>query len=308
MSPSPSPSFGLTVCCAAIAATPGRLLRPRAPEKELLASIHDVGLPPAHATVRLVVLPQASTTAPGPIVVEGAFRPLKVSMSMTTFLVEHPQGRFLIDPAMCADVHTQVVPLLPRALRRLVAPHKPVLGLGEALSNAGHSVTDIDFVLPTHLHWDHIAGLLELPAPVPVLATAGEHTAAMQSTVTELLLRRRPFTPYVLDGPPVLTFTSSLDIFGDGSVILVDLAGHTPGSVGIILALENNTRVLLPGDAVWHSQQVTLIREKAPFPGNLVDSDRDAAFVAIHRLHALPPHVRIIAAHDRAAITAYCAQ
>ncbi len=307
-SPAATPTFGLRVCCAAIAATPGRLLRPRAPDKELLASIHDAGLPPAHATVRLVMLPQAISTAPGPIVVEGAFRPLKVSMSMTTFLVEHPQGRFLIDPAMCADVHAQVVPLLPRALRRVVAPKKAVVGLGEALSGAGLSVTDIDFVLPTHLHWDHIAGLLELPAPVPVLATADEHTAAMHSAVTEILLRRRPFAPYLLDGPPVLTFTSSFDLFEDGSVILVDLAGHTPGSVGIILALDDGTRLLLAGDAVWHSRQVVLIREKAPFPGNLVDHDRDAAFAAIHRLHALPAHVRIIAAHDSAAITAHCAR
>ncbi len=213
-----------------------------------------------------MVLPQAISTAPGPIVVEGAFRPLTVSMSMTTFLVEHPQARFLIDPAMCADVHAQVVPLLPRAIRRVVAPNKPVLGLGEALSGAGRAVTDVDFILPTHLHWDHIAGLLELPAHVPVHATVEEHTAAMQSPVTELLLRRQPFDPYVLDGPPVLTFTSSFDLFGDGAVVLVDLAGHTPGSVGILLALDDGTRVLLAGDAVWHSRQITLIREKAPFP------------------------------------------
>lgn len=252
-----------------------------------------------------MVLPQAISAAPGPIVVEGAFRPLTVSMSMTTFLVEHPQARFLIDPAMCADVHAQVVPLLPRAIRRVVAPSKPVLGLGEALSGAGRAVTDVDFVLPTHLHWDHIAGLLELPALVPVHATVEEHTAAMQSPVTELLLRRQPFDPYVLDGPPVLTFTSSFDFFGDGAVVLVDLAGHTPGSVGILLALDDGARVLLAGDAVWHSRQITLIREKAPFPGNLVDHSRDATFRSIHRLHALPAHVRIIAAHDCAAISAY---
>lgn len=78
-----------------------------------------------------MVLPQAISTAPGPIVVEGAFRPLTVSMSMTTFLVEHPQARFLIDPAMCADVHAQVVPLLPRAIRRVVAPNKPFSAWGK---------------------------------------------------------------------------------------------------------------------------------------------------------------------------------
>ncbi len=300
------PSLSLASCCAAIAATSVRLIRPRAPNARLLESIHDAGTPPARTTVRLTILRQAVSTVPAPLVIEGSFRPLMVPMSMTTFLVEHPRGRFLVDPAMCADVHTQVVPLLPRALRRLVAPPKPVLGLGEALADAGHNVTDVDFVLPTHLHWDHIAGLLDLPAAVPVRATDAEYAEAERTTVTESLLRPHPFDPYVLDGPPVLTFTASCDLFGDGSIILVDLAGHTPGSVGILLALNDDRRVLLAGDAVWHSRQITLIREKAPFPGNLVDHDRDGTFDAIHRLHALPRHVHTIPAHDYTVIDTRC--
>ena len=32
----------------------------------------------------------------------------------------------------------------------------------------------------------------------------------------------------------MLTFTRSRDLFSDNSVILVDLAGHTPGSVGVL--------------------------------------------------------------------------
>jgi len=33
----------------------------------------------------------------------------------------------------------------------------------------------------------------------------------------------------------VLTFTRSHDLFGDGSVVVVDLAWHTPGSVSVLL-------------------------------------------------------------------------
>ncbi|MEO7194014.1 MAG: hypothetical protein ABIZ05_04210 [Pseudonocardiaceae bacterium] len=57
--------------------------------------------------------------------------------------------------------------------------------------------------------------------------------------------------------------------------------------------------MLLAGDAVWHRLQVRLLRATAPFPGQLVDADRDAAFAGVHRLHALPPTIEIIPSHDR---------
>jgi len=60
-------------------------------------------------------------------------------------------------------------------------------------------------------------------------------------------LEGRTTIDYELDGPPVLTFTRSHDLFGDGSVVLVDLAGHTPGSVGVLLHTSAGP-VLLAGD------------------------------------------------------------
>ncbi|WP_280453171.1 hypothetical protein [Nocardia cyriacigeorgica] len=47
-------------CCAALVATPPKLLRPRRPDTGLLASIEPAPLPPVRATVRLRVIPQAT--------------------------------------------------------------------------------------------------------------------------------------------------------------------------------------------------------------------------------------------------------
>lgn len=76
------------------------------------------------------------------------------------------------------------------------------------------------------------------------------------------------------------------------------------GSIGVLLAVDDGSRVLLAGDAVWGNLQIRLLREKAQMPGALFDADRDAAFATIHRLHALPACIEVIAAHDHAAITA----
>jgi glyoxylase-like metal-dependent hydrolase (beta-lactamase superfamily II) len=90
---------------------------------------------------------------------------------------------------------------------------------------------------------------------------------------------------------------SEHDLLGDGSVILVEMAGHTPGSVGVLLRTEKGP-VLIAGDTAWHSLQIEHIRQKAPYPGQLVDSDRAGTFRMLHRLHAIRDRVRFIPTHD----------
>lgn len=303
--PPEKPSATLSACCGALAATPARLLRPRRADHALLARLldADAGAPAGHGTVRVTALAQAEQHPPAAFIAEGARRPARLRLGMTTFLVEHSRARFLVDPSMCADVHRRVLRQLPAPLRVFVAPAKPVTGLAEVLDRAGAAPERIDFALPTHLHWDHVAGLLELPDSLPVHTSAAEHDWALSGPVAPHgvargPLRGRRFARYELDGPPVWTFPRSLDLFGDGAVVLVDLAGHTPGSVGVLLALDGGRRVLLAGDAVWHGLQLRLQRGTAPFPGRLTDADHEGAFATAHRLFALPEGVDVIAAHD----------
>lgn len=296
-------------CCTALAATPARLLRPRRPDTDLLARLEVTDPPPATRTVGLTALTQARTSAPEILVAEGHRSVRSYPMGYASFLVEHPRARFLVDPSMCSTPHRRVLPELPFPVPLLVAPDKPVRGLDDALEAHGLTGDDIDFVVPTHLHWDHVAGLLDLPASVQVRLPATEYDWAMRGPQAPLGVARGPllgraFDTFSLDGPPVLGFERSADLFGDGSVLLLDLAGHTPGSIGVLLAVDDGSRVLLAGDAVWGNLQIRLLREKAQMPGALFDADRDAAFATIHRLHALPAGIEVIAAHDHAAITA----
>jgi glyoxylase-like metal-dependent hydrolase (beta-lactamase superfamily II) len=299
----------LVSCCAAVAATPARLLRPRQPDARFLASLTSAPVPPARAAVRLRALPQSRTGAPLTIVAEGVRSLRSVWTVYGTFLVEHPRARFLVDPGMCADVHQRVLPGQPFPLALLTNPQRPVLGLADALATHEVDVADIDFVLATHLHWDHVSGLLELPESVPLRVRASEYDWAMSGLhapygVVRTPLRGRSFAPLELDGPPVLTFGASHDLFGDGAVVLVDLAGHTPGSVGVLLAVDDGARVLLAGDAVWNTLQIKLVREKAPMPGQLFDADRDRTFETVQRLHSLPAGIEVVASHDFDAVMA----
>ncbi|MGM7646403.1 MBL fold metallo-hydrolase [Nocardia sp. JW2] len=298
----------LTCGVAAISSGP-RLLWPRGADTRFLAALEQAPLPPARHTVSLAALTQAELSAPTAAVVEGTRTLRCTPLTMSAFLIRHPEATFLVDPALCAGVHQRVLPELPFPIARVVALDDPVRGLSEALADHELTGADIDFVLPTHLHWDHVSGLYELPGWVPIRVPGAEYRWAMGDSgapfaVARGPLRGRVFDLYDLDGPPVLTFRRSHDLFGDGSVLIVDLVGHTPGSIGVLLAVDDGSRVLLAGDAVWSRRQIELIREKAPIPGDFVDHDRTAAFETIHRLHALPPEIEVIPAHDRAAVNA----
>jgi glyoxylase-like metal-dependent hydrolase (beta-lactamase superfamily II) len=295
---------------AALATTITGAIRPKRPDRRFLDSLSDVGLPEARTAVRIRPLRQVPSEAPSAFIVEGRRHSAKIRMGMTTFLVEHPDATFLVDPSICEDVGRRALSELPAVLRKAVEPPKDIVPIRDMLSEVGLGPEDIAFALPTHLHWDHVSGLLDLPG-LEIKAHDIEWDWAMGTSIApsagvRASLVDRPVDTYDLDGPPVLTFTRSHDLLGDGSVLLVDLAGHSPGSVGVLLSTTRGP-VLIAGDAAWHSTQIEDIRQKAGFPGCLVDNDRRETFRTLHRLHAARHSATILPTHDHDATSAYAA-
>ena len=293
---------GLLECCQSFAGLPRGFVRPRRPDKHLLASLTDYGLPPPKTTVEVITLPQRDRMVPTSAIAEGVWRPLRIASVMNAFVIRHPRATFVVDPGVCVDVIGRAVAQLPWIARIAVTPPTDVIDIQRALALACIDAATIDFALPTHLHWDHVAGLLDLDA-LPVHLHRVEHTWAMSGPCAphggvRPAVLNRPVTIYDLDGPPALTFPRSHDLFGDRSVILVDLGGHTPGSIGV-LAQTPTGPTLLAGDAVWSRVQIDRFRQKASYPGLLVDDDRDATWETMHRLYSVREHVNIVASHDR---------
>ncbi|MEE2854360.1 MAG: MBL fold metallo-hydrolase [Actinomycetota bacterium] len=298
----PVRSPGLRQCCGAAAGLVLGMVRPRRPDERFLRSVVDAGLPDPGRTVTVTALPQLPRPVPTAAIVEGAFTPARIENSLTSFVVTHPAATFIVDPAVCGDVERRAIAQLPAVLRVAVRPPAGTIPTRTALN--GLPDARLDFALPTHAHWDHVSGLLDLPG-LPVHLHRREHSWIGSGGVAPVggvrdSLRDRPVNEYDLDGPPVLTFTASHDLFGDHSVLLVDLAGHTPGSVGV-LAHTARGWILIAGDAAWHYLQIDKIRQKSSYPGNLVDEDRDETFKTLQRLHLARHAVTIIPTHDHQA-------
>ncbi|GGX37785.1 MBL fold metallo-hydrolase [Streptomyces noursei] len=276
------------------------MLRPRPSDERFLRSLGNAGLPTAHRTVTVTSLAQVPRQVPTVAVAEGRFSPLRIANSLTSFVIQHPEATFLVDPGFCVDADRRAIAQLPRVLRMAVRPPTDTIPTITALQREPRLPAP-QFALPTHAHWDHICGLLDLPG-LPVYLHGVEHSWISQGTVAPVggvrdSLKGRPLVEYDLDGPPILTFTRSHDLFDDGSVVLVDLAGHTPGSIGV-LAHTPRGWILLAGDAAWHSLQIDEIRQKASYPGNFADYDRDLTFKTLHRLHLARHFATVVPTHD----------
>ncbi len=108
-------------------------------------------------------------------------------------------------------------------------------------------------VLLTHTHLDHVLGLPDVPAGVPVIVGPGELEAR---GVEAALLRptmRRLFEGITLSIPdPADAVEPGLgqiawDLLGDGSLWVLSTPGHTPGALSF-LALTTEGPVLFVGD------------------------------------------------------------
>jgi glyoxylase-like metal-dependent hydrolase (beta-lactamase superfamily II) len=224
---------------------------------------------------------------------------------LSSFVVTHPEATFIVDPGVCRNADQRVIVQLPAFLRFAVRPPADTVPTVTALDESPIGAPKLDFALPTHAHWDHVSGLLDLP-DLPVHLHRREREWVMTGQVAPVggvrdSLSGRTAVEYDLDGPPILTFERSHDVFGDGSVVLLDLAGHTPGSIGVLLHIASGW-LLLAGDAAWHTFQIDDIRQKSSYPGGLADDDRAETFRTLHRLHAVRNQVTVIPTHDHHAI------
>jgi glyoxylase-like metal-dependent hydrolase (beta-lactamase superfamily II) len=191
-------------CCTAAAGLVRGLVRPKRPDERFIRSVVDAGLPDPGCTVTVTALPQVPRPVPTAAVVEGTFTPARVENSLTSFLVTHPKATFIVDPAVCTNVEQRAIAQLPAVLRVAVRPPAntvPTITALARLPKAPH----LDFALPTHAHWDHVSGLLDLP-DLPVHLHRREREWVSSGPIAPVggvrdSLRNRPVSEYDLDGP-----------------------------------------------------------------------------------------------------------
>ena len=246
-----------------------------------------------------------SVTIPEQIAVRGSFSLTPCPITYSGVLIRHPRATFLYDTGLSSNIYDFLAgqPLL---FRKTLANFDFVQSLHSHLTQQKLEPDDLDFALLSHLHWDHVSGIPDLPG-VHLRINRVEYDAAQlglleaNSGLVRRLMGENPIELFDITGPAYEGFRASYDLFGDGSVVLVSLPGHTAGNTGMFINRANGSRLFLLGDAAWVSQNYLRPATMHPFIWSNVTSDDATArqtLIDLHHFAQRRPEVVMIAMHD----------
>lgn len=202
--------------------------------------------------------------------------------------IEHEGRLILVDTGETANVSN-----VPFARFAVTVEQE----LPRALEAVGLDVANADQVVLTHMHGDHMDGVVNVPGPVLV----HDEELAFQRTAGARFFQkvlRQPvpdadFQPLVLDDGPFGAFERSKRVTDDARVVAVATPGHTPGHISVICVDDEGRHLLLAGDATDTLEQLRARRHDAigPKPAvNVATIDRILAHAREHETVYLPSH------------------
>ena len=215
--------------------------------------------------------------------------PFSAPLPIHAWLIEHGGERILVDAGATQATHD-----IPFA-RYTVAPDEELPG---ALAAIGLTPGDVDRVVLTHLHSDHMDGTAHLDRPVLVHDAEHAYAHGAFSRATARLLHQplpagADLHPIRLDGGPFGAFAASRALTGDGRVVVVATPGHTPGHVSVVCVDDAGRHLLLAGDATDTLEQLHARRADAVAPRPRVQVETIDRILAHGRAHPtvyLPSH------------------
>jgi glyoxylase-like metal-dependent hydrolase (beta-lactamase superfamily II) len=128
------------------------------------------------------------------------------------------------------------------------------------LAGLGYGPADVSTAIVSHLHQDHIGGLAELKGTRLLVSAAEWAELSKPAPALRGFLRQhielpgltwQQVTPEPARDASVAPFTESLDVMGDGSLVLLPTPGHTPGSLSLLVRRGTRPPLLLVGDLTY---------------------------------------------------------
>lgn len=183
-------------------------------------------------------------------------------LPVSSYLIEHPKGKVLFDcgwhremsPNGEFDKQAQIQSLGSRLLY-VVNQGKVDKGIAidEQLATAGIKPEDLDYVLISHLDCDHVNGLELVKDAKHVLVSQDELLGSQKKTRKNRIRYQskwwgacnlKSFDWNDDEGP----FGKAFDLFGDGSVKMIAIPGHSAGLCALKVKNAEGKYVLLVSD------------------------------------------------------------
>jgi len=212
------------------------------------------------------------------------------------YVVDHPtRGRHLIDTGVSRNLEARLNPLMRKGLADMSV--RIDRSLAEWLAGQPAPVA----VFLTHLHFDHVGGVIDLDPAVPVYLGPGDarETHAMNGLlghpIDAILRGRTPLREWAFAPDPEGRFAGVLDVFGDGTVWALHTPGHSPGSTAYLINATDGPKLVV-GDAAS-----TRLNWDEAMPQPVAASARADAELSVNRLRAfaaMHPQIEVFLGHQ----------
>lgn len=203
----------------------------------------------------------------------------ELTVPLPAYLIEHPRGLVLFDTGLVPEAHDDPEAVYGElaTLTRLAV--KPEQRLDRQLAALGYRTTDVTHVIASHSHLDHTGGLSLFPQ-AKFYAGEGELPFAFWPTAVgagffrtaDIEATRHFDWNYI---PKV-----DVDLFGDGSIVVLFTPGHTPGELSLLVRLPSRTFILTGDTAHLRAG----LEQEVHFP---IDSNTEDAVRSLRRLKLL---------------------
>ncbi|HWS83127.1 MAG TPA: MBL fold metallo-hydrolase [Ktedonobacteraceae bacterium] len=220
----------------------------------------------------------------------------RVACHSLVALLHHPDHGWLLWDSGYAPRMLDATRHFPFSLYRRATPLylDARLSVAAQLPRWGLKPRDIQCVIISHFHADHIAGLCDFPEAKFIATQAAYADVGPRQGLQAL---RRAFIPTLLPddfaqravllsqfvGPNLPALSLTHDLFGDGSLLLIALPGHACGQIGM-LAHTQRGRMLFTADGAWLRRAIYKDRPPSRLTHFFVDDAR-AVNSTLHRLH-----------------------
>ena len=169
----------------------------------------------------------------------------------------------------------------------------PKQSLVELVTLLGLTPASVKFVGISHYHGDHVGQTSSFPQAT-LLIGKGDWDVINDPKLASAT-NPAAFAPWISGGSKVEPLTADRDVFGDGSVILLNMPGHTPGHHSLLVKLKETGNVLITGD-------VSHFRENYDSNGiPTFNTDRAASLASLDRFKQIAKNLKaiVIVQHDQ---------
>ncbi|WP_421992531.1 N-acyl homoserine lactonase family protein [Qipengyuania sp.] len=164
--------------------------------------------------------------------------------------------------------------------------------IAEQLAEIEVAASDITYVGVSHYHDDHVGQAAEFP-DAELLIGRGDAEAVASGRMEAT---RAQLAPWLAEGAEgkVTRIAGDHDVFGDGSVRMVAMHGHTPGHKALVVELPQSGTYMLTGDLYHFEEQI----ENKGVP--VFNTDRADTLASFHRFNQMADNLdaTIVIQHD----------